>query len=93
MVVDSFKIELLKVEELKELKRSASTETVVKYIRSAIGESFMKDTSIFIEDGVFTNAGCTDRSLVYKELKEKGYNFTEVAAARGEQGGIVISGW
>ena len=93
MVVESFKVELLRVEELKDLKRSASTETVVKFIRSAIGESFMKDTSVFIEDSVFAKAGCTDRSLVYKELEEKGYNFTEIAPARGEQGGIVVSGW
>lgn len=84
---------LVEVKVLKQRKMEVSSERVLDFIDTIVRERYMKDSSIFIADSVFSDAGCDTRSFVYNELKEKGYMFTEVEPCRGEEGGIVISGW
>lgn len=84
---------LTDVSSLKEAKLGRSTQAVLSRIKDLIESEFMYSSSVFVADSVFNGYGCTDRTEVYAELERKGYEVEEIQPCRGEEGGIVISGW
>jgi hypothetical protein len=84
---------LPRVSALKKAKLDRTTEAVLLCINELVQKEFMTKTSIFIADSVFNGFGCTDRTGVHMELTDKGYEVQQIQPCRGEEGGIVISGW
>ena len=84
---------LTDVSSLKEAKLGRSTQAVLSRIKDLIESEFMYSSSVFVADSVFNGYGCMDRTEVYAELERKGYKVEEIQPCRGEEGGIVISGW
>lgn len=84
---------LTDVSSLKKTKVDRSTLAVLSSIKKFIESEFMNSSRVFVSDSVFVGYGCMDRTEVYDELKRKGYKVEEIPPRRGEEGGIVISGW
>lgn len=84
---------LMDVATLKKAKLKRTTEAVLTHINEAVQKEFMTRPSIFVADSVFSGFGCDDRTDVHMELSKKGYEVRQVQPCRGEEGGIVISGW
>lgn len=81
------------VSSLKKTKVDRSTLAVLSSIKEFIESEFMNSSRVFVSDSVFVGYGCMDRTAVYAELDQKGYKVEEIHPRRGEEGGIVISGW
>jgi hypothetical protein len=84
---------LTDVSSLKKAKVDRSTLAVLSSIKKFIESEFMNSSRVFVADSVFVEYGCMDRTEVYAELERKGYKVEEIRPCRGEEGGIVISGW
>lgn len=84
---------LTDVSFLKKTKVDRSTLAVLSSIKEFIESEFMNSSRVFVSDSVFVGYGCMDRTEVYDELERKGYKVEEIQPCRGEEGGIVISGW
>jgi hypothetical protein len=84
---------LIEASALKKAKVDRSTSAVLSSIKDFIESEYMNSSSVFVSDSVFNGFGCNDRTEVYNELSSKGYQVQEIQPCRGEEGGIVISGW